>query len=179
MPTVFYGAGNFVLQSKVENEVKFAEEVLKRTNEFNRLISFYFKKELANTLEVKRMNTGLKVIIAGSRDINDFDLVLETVKKSGIKISEISEIVSGGAKGVDSVGESIAKAFGIPVKKFPADWDKHGKVAGFIRNKEMADYSDALIAVWDCRSKGTKHMIETMKKVKKFNYTGNGRKEIV
>ncbi len=56
MPTVFYGAGNFVLQSKVENEVRFAEEILKRTDNFNRLISFYFKKELQNTLEVHNLH---------------------------------------------------------------------------------------------------------------------------
>lgn len=81
--------------------------------------------------------------------------------KAAIKASKfaITEVVSGGAKGVDSLGEVWAHSMGVPVKVFPADWDKHGKKAGFVRNAEMAEYADALIAVWDGQSRGTYDMI--------------------
>jgi predicted Rossmann fold nucleotide-binding protein DprA/Smf involved in DNA uptake len=83
---------------------------------------------------------------------------------SGFKFSEI---VSGGAKGVDRVGESIAALGDIDLKIFPADWDLHGKGAGHIRNRQMAEYADALVAVWDGESRGTKNMIDTMKRMGK------------
>ena len=71
---------------------------------------------------------------------------------------------SNGWRGVDSMGEEWAKSKSIPVRRFPADWDGLGKAAGFIRNAEMADYADALIAVWDGKSRGTANMIEVAKK---------------
>jgi len=74
---------------------------------------------------------------------------------------EITEVVSGCATGVDSIGERWARANGIPIRRFPADWSQHGKAAGPIRNRQMAEYADALIAFWDRKSKGTKNMIET------------------
>lgn len=52
----------------------------------------------------------------------------------------------------------------IPVKRFPADWDRHGRAAGPIRNCQMAQYADALIAIWDGKSRGTKNMIDEMNK---------------
>ncbi len=85
----------------------------------------------------------------------------------------ITEIVSGAAKGVDTIGEVIGNEFNIPVVKFPAEWDKYGRSAGFIRNEQMAKYADALIAVWDGRSNGTKHMINTAKKLGLKIYIGN------
>lgn len=75
---------------------------------------------------------------------------------------EITEIVSGGARGPDKHGELIAKVNNIPLRVFPADWDTHGKAAGHIRNSEMGVYADALIAVWDGKSKGTAHMVRYM-----------------
>jgi hypothetical protein len=59
------------------------------------------------------------------------------------------------------MGEIYAKVKGYKVEKFPADWEKHGKKAGFIRNRQMADYADMLICFWDFESKGSKNMIET------------------
>lgn len=99
----------------------------------------------------------MKVIIAGGRDITDPALVFEAIRASGF---EIGEVVSGGAKGVDSIGEDWAIANGRPIKWFHADWTKHGRAAGPIRNRQMAEYADALIAVWDGKSRGTKNMIE-------------------
>lgn len=101
----------------------------------------------------------MKVIVAGSRDIIDRGIVWRSIESFPL---EITEIVSGTARGVDSIAESYAKTKNIDLKQFPADWDKYGKPAGAIRNKQMAEYADALIAIWDGESRGTKNMIETM-----------------
>lgn len=103
----------------------------------------------------------MKVIIAGSRDITDYNLVKLAIIKSQFVIDEI---VSGGAKGVDALGEKFAYENWISLKVFPANWDKYGKSAGYIRNEQMAKYADALVAIWDGKSPGTKHMIELAKK---------------
>lgn len=103
----------------------------------------------------------MKVIIAGSRHLTFPTLVDEAIKCS---LFDITEVVSGGARGVDALGELWAARNGIPVRLFPADWDKHGKAAGPIRNREMAAYADALIAIWDGKSLGTKNMIDEARK---------------
>lgn len=100
----------------------------------------------------------MKVIIAGSRDIDDICEVEEAIRLSGFKIDEV---VSGRAKGVDTLGEVWAKANDVPVALFPANWSL-GKSAGIIRNIDMADYADALIAVTN-GSRGTAHMIKIAK----------------
>lgn len=101
----------------------------------------------------------MKVIIAGGRDFMDFELLYTSCKKI-LGNKEVEEIVSGCAKGADRVGEKYAEFNKIQIKKFPAEWDKYGKAAGYRRNKDMAEYADALIAFWDGKSKGTKHMID-------------------
>jgi len=102
----------------------------------------------------------MKVIIAGSRSIIKLFLIQDAVEKSQFNITEV---VSGCAIGVDSLGEYYAKINNIPIKQFPAPWDHYGKAAGAIRNVRMADYADAAIIVWDGVSKGSKHMIKEMK----------------
>lgn len=118
----------------------------------------------------------MKTIIAGSRDIHDFDLVEMAVAQSGFTITEV---VSGKAQGVDALGEQWAKKHNIPVKPFPARWEdlhvpncvlRRGPrgqpiniLAGLNRNTEMADYASALIAIWDGRSTGTADMIQKAK----------------
>lgn len=106
----------------------------------------------------------MKVIIAGSRSIDDYGLVEEAVEKSGF---DISRIISGGAEGVDALGEKYGKESAIPVGIIPADWDKHGRSAGPKRNAKMAKHADALIAVWDGISPGTKDMLNKMHKLGK------------
>jgi predicted Rossmann-fold nucleotide-binding protein len=113
----------------------------------------------------------MKVIIAGSRSISNYKTVCDAVRESGFVISEV---VSGGAKGVDKLGERFAKEHNIPVKVFPADWKnievegaviKHNSygsynaLAGHMRNQQMAEYADALIAVIENNSSGTLDMI--------------------
>ena len=98
----------------------------------------------------------MRVIIAGSRNIDNYDTVKEAIKKSGF---EITTVISGGARGVDRLGEKYYYENNLKIQIFPADWNQHGKSAGYIRNKKMIDVADALIAVWDGQSKGTKHTI--------------------
>lgn len=98
----------------------------------------------------------MKTIIAGSRNIEEYQAILDAIEASGF---EITEVISGGAKGVDSLGERYGTEKGIPVKVFPADWESYGRKAGIMRNKEMAAYAEALIAVWDGNSPGTYNMI--------------------
>jgi hypothetical protein len=111
------------------------------------------------------------VIIAGGRDYLDYENVKARIPESEF---EITEIVSGGATGADALGERYAKEHGIKLRRMPADWAKHGKAAGPIRNREMAQVADALIAFWDGESRGTKNMIEEAEKrglrVKVFRY---------
>jgi hypothetical protein len=105
----------------------------------------------------------MKVIIAGSRDFDDYNGLCKYCDHVLQNQKEI-EIVSGTAKGADQLGEKYATERGYAIKKFPADWDKHGRSAGYIRNEEMAKYADALIAFWNGNSKGTEHMINLAKK---------------
>lgn len=103
----------------------------------------------------------MKTIIAGGRDIHDYQLVLDAIEESQIPISVV---VSGGAAGVDSLGERYADEMNITLHVYKADWQRHGRAAGPIRNKKMAENAEALIAIWDGKSKGTKNMIETARK---------------
>lgn len=77
------------------------------------------------------------------------------------------EIVSGGASGIDACGEMFAQSIGIPVKIFEADWKTHGKAAGPIRNKEMAEYADILLLIWNGKSRGSANMKHQMEKLNK------------
>lgn len=114
----------------------------------------------------------MKVVIAGSRVLNNEQYVNTAVLTAFNKwMSEDQEnwkkylnpeIVSGGAQGVDFLAELYAKKRTLSFKEFKADWEQYGKSAGFVRNVQMADYADALIAVWDGKSKGTFHMISQM-----------------
>ena len=118
----------------------------------------------------------LRVIIAGSRDFDDFPKLMNSCIDILHEISEQNDnlgkirIVSGVARGADRLGEQYAKVAGYEVSRFPADWDGLGKRAGYVRNAEMAKYAMAdgnygvLIAFWDGKSKGTKHMIDLAEK---------------
>ena len=100
-----------------------------------------------------------QVIIAGSRDFHDYDLLC---RKCNLFFSrkKPTAILCGEARGADLLGKRYAQEHGITVLSYPADWDTHGKQAGYIRNRDMAMHADALVAFWDGRSKGTEHMID-------------------
>lgn len=109
----------------------------------------------------------MKVIIAGTRSVDDYSLVVQAVKRSGYTITEV---VSGCATGIDRLGEQWARANNVPIKEMPADWIRHGNSAGPQRNRAMAEYADAAIIVWDGQSRGTRNMIENMIRRKKPYY---------
>lgn len=116
----------------------------------------------------------MKTIIAGGRDFDHYDYLVEVLTFLNLPISQVvsgkqvSEDRETGRKwGADYFGELWAKSKGIPVKDFPANWKKYGKPAGPIRNGEMADYADFLVAFWDGTSTGTGGMIKEMQKRKK------------
>ena len=122
----------------------------------------------------------MKLIIAGSRTLEpSIQFLSNCIGEAGI-VGSITEIVSGTAKGVDTSAIKLTKSpyentlfvmrMQGKLKEFPADWDRHGKAAGHIRNKEMAEYADALLLIWDGESRGSKNMKETMLKLGKPVY---------
>jgi hypothetical protein len=109
----------------------------------------------------------VNVIIAGCRGYEKYETVVEAVAASGF---DITEVVCGCARGVDTLGERWANENNIPVARHPADWNTFGRKAGPVRNQQMANYGDALIAVWDGKSRGTKNMIQCMERQDKPVY---------
>ena len=122
----------------------------------------------------------MRIIVAGSRTFTDYEVVagiLDRVfgpdwatTKFGDSTEVLTEVVVGGARGVDTLADRWAREHDIPLKRFPADWNSYGKAAGMIRNRQMAEYAaqstdgpGALVAIWDGISLGTRHMIQTAK----------------
>lgn len=107
--------------------------------------------------------TMIKLIVAGGRNFDNYSLLSNKLDKILEKTYEDIEIVSGKAKGADSLGERYAKDRGLKVAEFPADWNRYGKSAGYRRNSEMADYATHCVCFWDGISRGTEHMINLAK----------------
>ena len=127
-------------------------------------------------LKEKNIVKELRVVIAGSREFDDFPMlmgkctdILSGIANTNNNIDKV-RIVSGTARGADQLGEQYAKLAGYEVSRFPADWNGLGKRAGYVRNAEMAKFAvedgnyGVLIAFWDGKSKGTKHMIDLANK---------------
>jgi hypothetical protein len=106
---------------------------------------------------------GMKLIIAGSRTFDNYELLCEIMDRVVNNVDVVTEVVCGGATGADSLGKRWADENSVPVKFMLADWTAHGKAAGPIRNAAMGEYADALLAFWDGKSPGTKNMIKCMK----------------
>ena len=126
----------------------------------------------------------IRIIIAGSRDFKDFNYLeksclevfsylaeeLKVLSGDLVEYRENIEIISGCARGADSLGELFAEKYKLKLVQFPADWNTYGKSAGYIRNEQMAKYAVSdnnfgiLIAFWDGKSRGTKNMIDLAKK---------------
>ena len=106
-----------------------------------------------------------KVIIAGGRDFNDYELLKEKCDYYlGFLDPNVEiEIISGGARGADSLGERYANEKGYQLDVHKADWETYGKSAGYRRNAEMVTIASATICFWDGQSKGTKHTIDLCK----------------
>lgn len=104
-----------------------------------------------------------RVIIAGTRTFNDYELLRSYADFKLSRINDTIEIVSGGASGADALGERYAQERGYSIARYPAAWGEYGRGAGPRRNREMAMNADALLAFWDGKSPGTKNMIEEAK----------------
>lgn len=100
------------------------------------------------------------LIVAGSRTINDYSFVKKILDKHCEEYGCPNMVVSGTANGADMLGERWAAEKQIAIWRMPANWDKFGKSAGFIRNEAMADMADACVVLWDGVSKGSKNMID-------------------
>ena len=106
----------------------------------------------------------MKLAIIGSRTFNDYNFLNEVLESFKPKLTLV---VSGAAKGADTLGEKWAIQNKIQTLIFPADWEKYGKRAGFIRNEDIIKNCDCVIAFWDGESKGTKHSISLCEKYNK------------
>ena len=105
----------------------------------------------------------MKLIIAGGRKFLDYELLKKEVDKIVAEAIDEIIIVSGMARGADALGVKYSEDNNLPLRKFPADWNRYGKSAGYRRNEEMAAYGDTCICFWDSKSKGTGHMIDLAK----------------
>jgi len=99
----------------------------------------------------------MRTIIAGSRTATSYDDLLAAIAAITWKPTLV---ISGNARGADALGEQWACENNIPLRLMPADWGKDGRRAGYLRNIEMAGHADALLALWDGKSPGTRHMID-------------------
>jgi hypothetical protein len=110
----------------------------------------------------------MKLALCGSRSIVPSDILIHELMFPGIH--GITEIVSGGATGVDSVAPHIATSNGWKYREFPADWGTHGKAGGPIRNKQIAEYADELLLIWDGQSAGSRSIKNEFLKLRKPIY---------
>ena len=110
-----------------------------------------------------------KLIVAGGRDFTDYDHMLRVMIAmcdTEFAAKQLA-IVSGMARGADTLAVRLANAYKLPLYKFPANWNGLGKRAGFMRNAQMGNFADALLVFWDGKSKGTANMIQYMHQLKK------------
>jgi len=131
---------------------------------------------IENGFKSKEILKHANIAIIGSRDFNDSKKAFYLIDKLAENYEKIT-LISGAARGADKIAEDYARERNINIKVLPADWEKHGKAAGFIRNKDIWDNADLGLAFWDGKSKGTEHSFEIAKKQGKdlfvFNYIEN------
>ena len=122
----------------------------------------------APTVDTEHANSQLFLIVAGSRNITDYEYIRNVLKGVKDSTSKSLVVVHGGARGVDSLAGRACAELGIPVKVFPADWDRFGKSAGYRRNEQMHQFiaqfkNRGCLCIWDGKSKGTAHNFELAK----------------
>ncbi|QLF80712.1 DNA processing protein [Escherichia phage vB_EcoP_SP5M] len=114
----------------------------------------------------------MKLIVAGGRDFVNtqvmITVLMDLVEKG--KIDPNPELVCGMARGADMLAYSLWANHNMKIHTFPADWKTHPRSAGYIRNAEMGNFADVLVAFWDGKSRGTKHMIDIMQRLNKPVY---------
>lgn len=105
----------------------------------------------------------MRIAIVGSRDWTNPDIVREYISR--LPIDWV--VISGHARGVDRYAESFARERGLLVESYPAEWERYGKKAGYIRNELLVQRCDCLLAFWDLKSRGTKHTIDLIQNTTK------------
>ncbi len=108
----------------------------------------------------------MKLAIVGSRDFLDY-VFLESRLNELLSLFTVEEIISGGARGADSLGERFARERGIPVRVFRADWARLGRRAGHLRNKDIVSRADVIVAFWDGLSLGTRDTLHQARRAGK------------
>ena len=106
----------------------------------------------------------MKLSVIGSRTFENYEMLANEILKLNLKISSV---ISGGAKGADTLAEKWARENNIPILLFKPDWKKYGRAAGLRRNESIIESCDYCLAFWDGKSKGTKFSIDLCKKLKK------------
>jgi hypothetical protein len=119
--------------------------------------------KLQRKADRKKRRGMARLAVVGSRDFPHMDWVREEVAQ----LLPDTILISGGARGVDTVAEETALEVGVQVRIYPADWNKYGRGAGYIRNKQIVDDADEVWAFWDGKSKGTKHTMDLALKADK------------
>lgn len=109
----------------------------------------------------------MKIAIVGSRECGDAKKRLAEIHELIVLHDRKCTVVSGGARGIDSLARFAAKSMGCQYQEFPADWDRFGRRAGFLRNQEIVDACDEVHAWWDGKSRGTAHTIGVARKTGK------------
>ena len=115
----------------------------------------------------------MKVAVIGGRDFDNWNLLDDTLwgffrgRGQNDGETDITEIISGAARGADSLAAQWAKEQGVKLTEFPADWDRFGKRAGFIRNEDIVKAADFVLAFWTGKSKGTANSLSIAKRLKK------------
>lgn len=112
----------------------------------------------------------LKCAIVGGRDFDDYGFMKKVLDEKFDNLSFVESIVSGGAKGVDTLAERYAKEIGRPMVVFKPDYKRYGRGAALVRNTQIMEYADVVYAFWDGRSNGTRDAINKAQKMGKILY---------
>lgn len=104
----------------------------------------------------------MKIAIIGSREAGNINLEQELINRLGIFTNDT--IISGGARGIDTLAAQVARKHGIRLLEFRPDYATYGRGATFVRNRQIVDEADVVIAFWNGTSRGTKYTIEYAKK---------------
>ena len=124
------------------------------------------KEAIKHAIKTKYLNS-YKVIVAGGRDFDNYEFLKEKLDETFESLGDLDahpiEIISGMADGADILGIKYAKEHKQTMVLYPANWDKYPRMAGILRNMNMLVTATHLVAFWDGKSHGTKHMIEIAK----------------
>lgn len=113
----------------------------------------------------------MRLAIIGSRSFTDYSRLCyvmdEWFDRNGQHDYVVKEVISGGANGADKLAARWAQEHNIKLTEFLADWEKHGKAAGFIRNEDIVREANVVLAFWDGESRGTQNSLSIAKRLKK------------